>query len=48
MQNIVCFVCVPQLTQRRLVKVVLSGWGYFWKKRQRVYHNLLNRNYLFF
>ena len=32
MQNIVCFVCVPQSTQRQLVKVALSGWGFFVQK----------------
>ena len=28
-QNIVCFVCVPHSTQRRPVKIALSGWGFF-------------------
>ena len=49
-QYIVCFVCVPQSTQRQLVKVALSGWGFFVHKLNKlaiyVLHKMCNAKYV--
>ena len=45
-----CFVCVPQSTQRQLVKVALSGWGFFVHKLNKlaiyVLHKMCNAKYV--